>query len=174
MIWLRDGAYSFADADEIKRHQDNLRLLSQHVPLWPPVDEMMGSSRKLNIIKVLDQIAADVTHTIRPKTEAITLPLKTKPSDVVLKREVSDTSERVIFPDEIRDMSLKALNKKLKYLGEGHQWFKQSFVPALLQFGEWRVYFVGGDIIHIIGTTPIEYRIEVGMIDGIWTLEELT
>ena len=166
--------YCFADTDEIKRHQDNLRLLSQRIPLWPPVDEMMGSSRKLNIIKVLDQIAADVTHTIRPKTEAITLPLKTKPSEVVLKREVSDAAERVILPYEICNMSLKALNKKLKDLGEGYQWLQQTYVPTLLQFGEWRVYFVGGEIIHIIGTTPIKYQLEVGMIDAIWTLEELT
>ena len=135
---------------------------------------MMGSSRKLNIIKVLDQIAADVTHTIRPDTEAITLPLKTKHFEVVLKREVSDNGERVIFPDEISDISLKALNRKLKELGEGHQWFKQTYVPALLQFGEWRVYFVGGVMIYIIGTTPVDSGLEVGMIDAIWTLEELT
>jgi hypothetical protein len=123
---------------------------------------------------VLDKLAAEVTHTIRPNTAAITLPLKEKPPGVVLKREASDNALRVIFPHEIQNMSLKALNKRLKDDGEGYKWFKQTYVPTLIQFGEWRVYFVGGKIIHIIGTTPVNDKISACVIDGMWSLGELT
>jgi hypothetical protein len=151
-------------------------MLDRHIPLWPPIDEILATSKKMCMIRLLDKIAANITHTARPITNPICLPLESVPQCVVLKREVSDNAAHVFLPAEIGRMTLKSLNLKLNRMGNGFQWFSQTYVPFVRQFGEWRVYFVGGSVFHILVTLPVGYkhRVEAAGSGKHWTLEELT
>jgi len=173
----RHPHYGFKTADNVKDHADCLKALSQHIPVWPPVDEILAASRKADVINVFDRIANEVTHTVRPKTTLLNLPLKSVPRDVVLKREGSDTGSHVLLPQRLQRTTLKALNNQLK---GRFRWFAQTWIPELRQFGEWRVFIVDGKIIEIVTTQPLgkghEYddRLAIGVLHGSWSLEELT
>ena len=127
-----------------------MHTLSKLIVLWPPVDEILAASKKAQEIKLLDKIAREVTHTIRPVTEVVEHKA-IKATGVVFKWEVSDTSTHVRLPEKIAKLSKKELKKMAV---DKFVWLSQTFVPHLLQFGEWRVYFVGGRFYEIILTEP--------------------
>ena len=169
----RRPQYGFKTSKKVKDHADRLQALSRLTPVWPPVDEILAASRKADVIKVFDRIANEVTHTVRPTTTLLTLPLKSLPRDVVLKREGSDTAEHVLLPQQLQDTTLKSLNN---YLKGRFRWFAQTWIPELRQFGEWRVFIVDGKIIEIVITQPQDEKngLMVGVLRGSWSLEELT
>jgi glutathione synthase/RimK-type ligase-like ATP-grasp enzyme len=168
--------YGFKTTRGVEHHTKCMQALSRLVPVWPPVDEILAASRKADIIKMFDRIAAQVTHTVRPVTTILTIPLKTVPKDVVLKREGSDASKHVYLPQSLEELGLKKLNQLLK--GSRFRWISQTWIPLLQQFGEWRVFVVGGKIFEVITTQPQDAAdnstLSVSVLRGMWNLEELT
>ena len=124
---------------------------------------------------MFDRIANELTHSVRPKTTLLTLPLKRLPRGVVLKREGSDTGSHVLLPHHLQNTTLKELNNHLK----GRlRWFAQTWIPELRQFGEWRVYIIDGKIIETVVTEPQEKGqhndLAISVLQAAWSLEELT
>lgn len=162
--------YGFKTNTAADRHIDQLRVLSSLVPLWPPVDEMLAASRKAKEVVLLDKIANEVTHTIRPTTVVITQELTHAPIGVVFKREVSDTGTHVLLPDKVAALSKKELRSIAL---DRFTWMSQTYIPQLRQFGEWRVYFIGGKFYDVVITNPDGDRHIAYLWDEIWSLEEL-
>jgi hypothetical protein len=50
----RHPHYGFKTVNKVKHHADCLQALSQLIPVWPPVDEILAASRKADVIKVFD------------------------------------------------------------------------------------------------------------------------
>ena len=162
--------YKFKTKTAAERHIDHLRILSKLVLLWPPVDEMLAASRKAEEVIILDKIAREVTHTVRPETKVVDKTLTHAPTGVVFKREVSDTSSHVLLPEKLEKMSKKELSKIAL---DPIRWLSQTYVPQLIQFGEWRVYFVGGKFYEVVITQPGGVQIFADTMDSMWSLEEL-
>jgi hypothetical protein len=147
----------------------NLRWLSSYVPVWPPVNELIHASHKLDLINDLDIIAHLDTKTPRP----ITRPLRSQ-CDIdhlhVTKREGSDCGNTVGLPGSHRSTDAKRMLKdKSEYL-----WFVQSFVPQYRTVGEIRVYLIGNNIYGALSTIPTDAGDwEVGWIRNHHTLEQM-
>jgi glutathione synthase/RimK-type ligase-like ATP-grasp enzyme len=123
-----------------------MRVIESRVLVWPPVSEILNASYKYRVIQLLDKIANDVTQTVRPKTKRIAIPLKKKPTNVVIKRERSDAARHCLLPTDIQTNTLIQLNKYLEKESVADSfWMAQEFVPELIGIGEWRTYFVGGE-----------------------------
>jgi hypothetical protein len=135
----------------------------------------MATLRKVDVIQVFDRIANEVTHTVRPTTNLLTLPLKALPRDVVLKREGSDTSSHIVMPEKLQNTTLKKLHKFVK---GRFRWSSKTYIPELRQFGEWHVFIMNGKIIEVVLTQPDDAvdrpKMSVGILIGLWSLAELT
>lgn len=173
----RNKVYGLRSKKKVERHIEMLQALTNRIPLWPPMDEMLASARKADTIKIFDQIARDVTHTARPVTYPLTLPITEFPANMVLKREGSDTAAHVVLPSDVAALTLAQFNRMAK---GPFRWLAQTWLPLLRQFGEWRVYIVGGRILEIITTAPEPNiptyinQLKVDIVKGMWSLAELT
>jgi len=176
----RNKCHGFKGRNGPEKHIELLRLLSNKVPILPPVDDMLALSRKMDVIKVFDLIAEQVTCTARPTTNVVELPLKEIPKDIVFKREGSDMAEHVYLPHEVARLTPNTLTRRLKKKSAGYRWITQTYIPQLRQFGEWRVYVVGGEVFQVIttqprcGATTAENVMNVDVLHGMWNLAELT
>jgi hypothetical protein len=113
---------------------------------------------------------------VRPKTKRIAIPLKKKPTNVVIKRERSDAARHCLLPTDIQTNTLIQLNKYLEKESVADSfWMAQEFVPELIGIGEWRTYFVGGKQLFTVVTEPTEEReLASGKLHSMWSLAELT
>ena len=125
-----------------------MRYMAEHIPVWPPISELLYSRHKYNVIKNLD-LVADQMRTARPRTVL----LSTEPSieGWFLKREGSDCGNHIYGPEEASQLPESQIQRMAKELP--FRWIKQEFVPALKQIGEWRVVMVGGRILYILNTS---------------------
>ena len=169
-ILCREKVYGFKTQTAADHHIEQLHKLSNIILLWPPIDEMIAASRKVDEVILLDKISREITHTIRPVTEVISKTLNHPPPGKVFKREVSDTSSHVLLPEKIAKLSRKEL-KKIAL--DKFRWMSQTFIPQLIQFGEWRVYFVGGRYHSVVITEPTLDKMHCEIMDGMWSLKEL-
>ncbi|KAG9310735.1 hypothetical protein JVU11DRAFT_9340 [Chiua virens] len=138
--------------NEVQKYMDNLQLLQNVVPIWPPPLEIQKASRKLWVIQHLDEIAHSVTQTPRP----ITLPLlcgwpQQATGKVVIKREGSDCGHHV---------KLEPSNQPLESNDDGFLWFSQTRIDTLLVIGEWRVITANMCVLYIVNTVPVEGNTE--------------
>lgn len=148
--------------------------ISKEIPVWPPIEEMIAST-KWAVIQHLDHIAENITNTVRPKTKILQIPVALPLENVVIKRERSDTCRHCLFPQHIKNMSAKKLNEYLnKNSIDDCYWLHQEFVPLLRQFGEWRVYFIGGQLSFTLLTEVTPKGVFSIRQGDCWTLEELT
>jgi hypothetical protein len=156
---------------EVDTYLNSLRYLDRRIAVWPPVEELLWSSHKLEVIKLLDEIAF-AKQMPRPWTAPLTAGFK--PNDrTFLKREGSDCSTHAFKPSEVAEFSEKDLKKKAET--KGYRWMVQEFVPALAFIGEWRAILVGGRIVYTVHTRPgpegeVEYRLR----DGSYSLKEMS
>jgi len=139
------------------------------------VEEMLYARVKLDVIRNLDWIAQNVTHTVRPATTILKLPLGEMPLGRVLKRECSDSRRHVLVPKDLERFSVKSLNTAISKRGlDGAVWLSQTFVPELETMGELRVYLFHGEVSHVIHTGwghPEDLKAKV--LSDLWSLEEL-
>jgi hypothetical protein len=152
-----------------------MKTIGMRIPIWPPIEEMIACS-KWAVILILDHIAETVTKTVRPKTEILKTPVTSVPHNSVLKRERSDGSRHCLIPAEVENMSIVQLNDYLEsHSLDNCHWLHQEYVPFLRQFGEWRVYFIGGQISFTLLTewTDDGAMVSIKRLNS-WSLEELT
>jgi hypothetical protein len=167
--------YGFKTERDIARYTDHMIGLSQKLPVWPPVEEILAAT-KWNLIQTLDTIAANVTHTIRPRTTILETPVTSLESleGFIVKRERSDCSRHFVSPQGIQKMGLTGLNKWLRrYWVDGASWLKQEYVPQLATLGEWRVYIIDRKISFTLLTEWIRGKVVCTPQTDIWTLQEL-
>ena len=134
-------------ANNIEKFNKGVELFARYVFIWPPTKQIDGIGAKHNLVVNLDTVAKRM-RTIRPHTE-ILKPREALPSSIVLKRSHSDTGEHVIMPGDA--------NRNWDYLESqlnipGSVWLGQTEVPTLRKLGEWRVMFIGGQIIFVVHT----------------------
>jgi hypothetical protein len=152
-----------------------MKTIGMRIPIWPPIEEMIACS-KWAVIQTLDYIAKTFTKTVRPETVVLKTPVTWVPKDAVLKRERSDASRHCIIPTDTRGTSIVQLNEYLKLNSlDDCYWLRQEYIPFLRQFGEWRVYFIGGQL----SFTLLTQWVEGGGITSMgqrnsWSMEELT
>jgi hypothetical protein len=154
--------------------------LSHRILIWPCVAEMDREGLKHQWVRQLDQIARTL-NTPRPVTEELTEGAIPKSGKWVVKREYSANCEHV----EIVELdgstataikSLKPIKGALK--DDGFKWIIQSHAPLLQQWGEWRVFMIGGKVRYIILTAKSEDGRKDGWtwnrVDHVHTLNKLT
>ena len=157
-----------------------MQLLEKRIPILPSPTALRKASRKMHIIEAFDKVAREVTHTVRPTSHIVQLPMDRIPKDVVFKREASDTSSHVYLPKHAAKLGRDGLNKQLVEKSAGYRWFGQTYVPQLRAFGEWRVLIVGGQILQVIVTQPkrtdqaTNGLMDVDIVYSMWSLQELT
>jgi hypothetical protein len=139
------------------------------------VEEMLYARKKFNVIQNLDWIAQNVTHTIRPATTILKLPLEAVPTEHVLKRECSDSRRHAFVPKGLERYSVRSLNTKLKKDAlDGAEWLSQTFVAELETMGELRVYLFHGEVSHVVQTSWASTNdMKAKEISELWSLEEL-
>jgi hypothetical protein len=150
---------------------NGLRYLDRRIAVWPPVEELLWSSHKLNVIKVLDEIAA-IKKTPRPWTQLLTKGFKPT-SETFLKREGSDCSNHALKPSQVAKLPQKDLAKKAQEAP--YRWMVQQYVPALREVGEWRVILVGGRIVYTVHTREGgNNNLAFGLRSGAYSLAEMS
>ena len=84
-ILCREKVYGFKTQTAADHHIEQLHKLSNIILLWPPIDEMIAASRKVDEVILLDKISREITHTIQPVTKVISKTLNHPPPGKVSK-----------------------------------------------------------------------------------------
>ena len=84
-ILCREKVYGFKTQTAVDHHIEQLHKLSNIILLWPPIDEMIAASRKVNEVILLDKISREITHTIQPVTKVISKTLNHPPPGKVFR-----------------------------------------------------------------------------------------
>lgn len=170
-------AYAGVRPDDVLRIcLKNLLALHSATLVWPSWETLMFHEPKLGSLRHAQKIAAAVTRTPYPKVTLLPysedLASLKEPDDwrsgnpqLVYKRGYSSCGDHVF------DMSLPtsraALANRLKLdalffrqrpsfrkMGVLPQWFAIPHIPELCSMGEARVFFIGGQLSHVVGTIP--------------------
>ena len=159
------------DITNIRTYMGGIAELQSLLHIWPPMDQVENMGTKTTLIENLDFVAATKTKSKRPTTRPLNLQ-HAIPHAIVIKRTHSDCGQHVLFPgDELRNVEYLQSQMDIP----GSMWFGQSYISTLREFGEWRVFIIGGRIIEIIHTKIHE---ETGLWKWqrairFWSLEEL-
>jgi hypothetical protein len=140
----------FRSSTEVDFYFKAMTYLGTQLAVWPPVEELVRASRKMNVIQDLDFVAREVTRTIRPVTNL----LSDAPSierETFLKREGSDCARHVYNPRRAAEISPEKLSLMVSVYD--YRWIKQQYVPELATVGEWRIIIINRRILHVINTT---------------------
>jgi hypothetical protein len=126
---------SLDNYDTYIRSEARLRSLTI---MWPNPVELRLYGDKLSLIANLNDVAHNVTRTVRPKN-IVMKPGCEIPPDVVIKRGYSEVGSHVLLPGDAR--------RAWSYLERQQNiprasWFYQPFVEHLLHMGEWRIFMV--------------------------------
>ena len=152
--------------------------LSHWLFVWPPVPEMIRECYRHEFTLQLDRIA-HILNTPRPTT-IIYSGLRDIPTKGtwVFKRDFSRESShvKVIKLDGFTMTSLGRFPDLNEVLDDAYDWIIQSYAPLLPQWGEWRVFMVGGKAKSTVLTT---WNSELkawtwNKVETLFTLEELT
>jgi hypothetical protein len=169
MDYQRDTSYGL-NKSNIEAYHSGINRLRRYVYMWPPPDQMDTIGSKLHLIHNLDLIAT-VMDVLRPTTRVLPVGSEIHP-DIVIKRTHSDASEHVLMP--------RNPNRNWPYLMSKHEvphsiWFGQTMVPTLRSMGEWRVIFIGGEIICTFHTRYNEAKQtwKGEIVDEFYSLAEL-
>jgi hypothetical protein len=136
---------------------------------------MLHARVKLDVIRNLDWIEQNVTHTVWPATTILKLPLGAMPLGCVLKRECSDSHRHVWVPKDLERFSVKSLNTALgKHVLDGAAWLSQTFVVELETMGELCIHSFHGEVSHVIQTGWAHAEdLRAKVLSDLWSLEEL-
>lgn len=150
-----------------------METLRRQTVLFPDPWELLAAGDKCLLAENLDKVAAKLGY-VRPAVVRI-LPGSDAQSwrGNVLKRGYSAYGDCVRFPDSDeypRDWS------SLTAASPGHEahWFAQPLVETLRDpsIGEFRCYFVGGELIRIVRTLPNVQDLAVDEITKMYPLDE--
>lgn len=125
-----------------------MERLQIHTMVWPDFHHLDSIARKDRMYWHLKLIANTITRTA-------TLPfhvLKDEQpieEDSVIKRSHSDSGRHVLAPTDV-GRNWEYLNGNMEV--PGCVWISQRYCPLLVNYGEWRVLLLGGEIFHTIHT----------------------
>lgn len=149
----RDGRVKWEDSDrDVGRFVQRIKNIasSTRAICWPS-PEQARAMRKLNLIKKLDKIAADVTLSKRPWTREASGSLKRLPrKDEVGKMEGSEEGSGVILPGATKERALEVWGDQE---GKPFKYFLQQHAPLLPRL-EYRVYVSGMRVLGVVKTAP--------------------
>jgi hypothetical protein len=129
------------------KYKAAMSTLEHYVAIWPNPDELQRAGRKMDRIVEWDTIAANM-RTARPITMLIDSPSE-RPAGYVAKREYSDCCSHVFLPNNDPSHDILLTEPECR-------WFAQEYVPLLQQWGEFRTFVVGGQIIDTTLTKMID------------------
>ncbi|KAJ7462510.1 hypothetical protein FB451DRAFT_1180803 [Mycena latifolia] len=171
---------------------ERLESLSSILLVWPPPRHALFLRHKYQVIQQLDLIARTITMTNRPRTTILTS-VTDFTACTVLKREGLCQSKHRHFYDGPSSISTDILTSLINHnttilapRGDASDnpgadnmiWMVQDVVEPLRTIGEWRVFVVGGKIIGIVGTTPVDETVsnssmKIGECIDLYSLKEL-
>jgi hypothetical protein len=130
---------------------------------------MRRTGHKLELIDGLNHVAQMVTQTTRPTThqwngENISHRL-------VYKREFSSGATHVHVPlkgSTLTTQQQMSVSSKTKY-----KWLEQSYIPLYEQYGEWRVFMIGGNPTLVIRTHRDGSKLSSSLLEHGYTLSEM-
>ena len=144
--------------------------------LFPDLQEIGWAERKIDVLRLLEKVAKDDTHTGRPKTLTMRT-LKNVSGDdddkevFILKREVTHLGTGIIYPlDWDAAVQWEEDHRGQQKSGKKqYRWMKQEYVPLMEKTPEWRVFLVDGKVVSILAESKEKYSALEG-----WTLDALT
>lgn len=125
--------------------------LAGSIWFWPPLAETLLAGEKLKLAHALDYIAKTVTQSRRPTTiqwngESFT-------PGQVYKREFSAYGDHVFVPSGGAPTLTLAQKTELRsFLKSDFKWLAQTYEPLLREFGEWRIFMIGGEPVLTLHT----------------------
>lgn len=160
--------------DNYEEFDSRMMRFAEQTKIWPPLQLIKIAACKWSTVQKLDDIARQVTHTMRPKTslwdgESI-------PTDKVLKRCYSSYQEHVYLPSSKSPLTTPSLQKlRESSVLPGRHWMVQEWIPQLRQLGEFKVYFVNRTIVYIAITKYYSSRSvwEFRTPDRLYTLAQI-
>ncbi|KAJ7847685.1 hypothetical protein B0H13DRAFT_2405601 [Mycena leptocephala] len=144
-----------------------LEKLGSTILVWPPPRQTVWYRQENKIVEQLDRLATHVTCTFRPQTWVLMDPAQFT-DHTVLKRKTSWELPARHFHDDQTCPKSAAIAEAVRHnsdlfreqqqdeLVPGMLWLVQEVVVPLRKYGQWRVFFVGGQIVGIVGTTPVD------------------
>jgi hypothetical protein len=148
-------AYKHSDREGYKINVDNVHLyrknmndLKKCIFIWPDFNHVDTIGSKGTLYEHLNIIARAVTRTTTLQFEVLKEGDKIK-SNVMLKRSHSDAGEHVLGPlSGKQDWKYLSTNMKVP----GCYWIAQKYCKTLIEYGEWRVFILGGRIFYVVHT----------------------
>lgn len=115
--------------ENYKQILGNLDYVRHLMHVWPPQNQPNVIGSKVQLIRNLDMIAAEVTKSARPQTRVITKDIcPIFPDNIVIKQTHSDAGLHVLLPgDPNHTWDYIYSNSEVP----GCQWFGQSYVDTL-------------------------------------------
>lgn len=123
------------------KYIEAIDILEHYVAIWPNPQELQRAGSKMDCVRDFERIAKEM-GVPRLNTVLIDTP-SDAPRDYVIKREFSDCSSHVFLP---------GMTSPIVPGCNGHRWFAQEYAPLLQQWGEFRTFIVGGEIIDTVFT----------------------
>jgi hypothetical protein len=167
---LRDNGKPFLQA---------FTALSHCLFVWPSLQERIRESHRHEYTLQLDRIA-NILKTPRPKTIRFSGGLSNIPTKGVwvFKRDFScsGTHVKIIKLDGFAATSLGHFQDIQEIVTDDYDWIIQPYIPLLRQWGEWRVFLIGGKAKYTVLTTwwPEQNIWTWNKVETLFTLEELT
>lgn len=165
----------------------HLKILCRQTIVYPSPDQMILRGSKLHVVDQLRQIAQSVTHTDYPEVVIIENPQDPSLSDrpgLFIKRSYSDAAAHVMRVGDSKDAArLPAMmadtkafydHQSLREIDVVPEWFGMAFVPEMSQKGEIKAFFIGGNLTHIISTTPVGQQLKIAQVFELTPLPHLS
>lgn len=130
-------------------------ILSDAMPVWPPVQEQTDAKNKLILEALLGSLAISCgMH--RPQSVEVTserpVLWEIKKGSWVLKRIRSDREEHTKLPRDLEDFDKDTRDSLMN--SNKYGWIAQKYAPLLRTFGEWRFLVVGGRVERVVFAYP--------------------
>ncbi|KAH9910588.1 uncharacterized protein BXZ73DRAFT_108792 [Epithele typhae] len=145
-----------ADKGKVDQYRARMAILQRCTVVWPDPEETFLYGAKIPLIENLDKAAANVTKTPRPWTSCVSVGGAVGHNEII-KRGHSGWGNHVSPPSagdsKTRWNSLVPdKDKAVEEQWFGRSWFRQQFIPTLVELGEMRCLFFAGKLTHITHT----------------------
>jgi hypothetical protein len=147
-----------------------LTMVADHITVWPSVNDYTLLGKRSLLMNLLERIASVVTDTTRPSFRIISSNSSLDDlGDGVLKRDYSDISVPYSAVHGVN-----ATGDPIDIRGDADgSWIWQSNCPQQEEFGELRVFIMGGRIALIIRVTQQDGKLHLERITEFPSLAEI-
>ncbi|KAJ7692497.1 hypothetical protein B0H16DRAFT_1486399 [Mycena metata] len=135
-----------------------LEKLGSTIFIWPSPRQTMWYRQENKIVQQLDHLAAHVTRTLRPQTWVLT-DVAQFTDHTVLKRKTSWELSAQHFHNDKTCPDAAAIAEAVHHntdLVREEQQDELEVVVPLRKYEQWHIFFIGGQMVGIVGTTPVD------------------